>query len=151
MDRPAGVDREMTLNDFEQATTTIACLRQFLMECIADIGGSVHGERLHMTSADGKPRRGSGWAWHGLSVPFRSTSGKGRVGIYKYEEAPPGEENAREKLWLEAYVGDGDTPVAFVPFAPPSLSAKELGAVRMKLTAEWKRRAPPAKGKSAAT
>jgi hypothetical protein len=142
MDRPAGLDRPITLSHFEQATTTIACLRQFLVECIADVGGSVHGERLYMTPGDGKPRRGNRWAWHGLSVPFSLGGQKGRVGIYKYEEAPPGEESARETLWLEAYLGDGDTPVAFVAFAPPTLSAKDLDAARMALKTEWTLRAP---------
>jgi hypothetical protein len=41
VDRAAGVDRPMTLNHFEQATTTIACLRQFLVECINELGGQI--------------------------------------------------------------------------------------------------------------
>lgn len=43
-------------------------------------------------------------------------------------------------LWLEAYLGDGDTPAAFVKFAPPTLAAKELDQVRADLKREWDRR-----------
>ncbi len=142
VDRAAGLDRPLTLNHFEQATTTIACLRQFLVTCISDIGGSVHGEPLYLTPGDGKPRRGSGWAWHGLSVPFSLGGRRGRVGIYKYAEAPPGEHGALDTLWLEVYLGDADTPVAFVKFAPVTLAAKELEMARASLEAEWKIRAP---------
>jgi hypothetical protein len=66
VDRTAGLDRPMTLNHFEQATTTIACLREFLVDCISEIDGHVQGDPLYMTPGDGKPHRGSGWAWHGI-------------------------------------------------------------------------------------
>lgn len=145
VDRPASLDRTITLSDFEQATTTIACLRQFIIDCIRDIGGHVHGEPTYFTPADGAPRRGSGWAWHGLSVPFSIDGQKGRVGIYKYAETPPGEENAMATLWLEAYFGDADLPVAFVVFAPATLSAKELDAAREALKAEWTKNEPASK------
>jgi hypothetical protein len=141
MDRSAGLDREITLNQFEQAVTTLACLRQLLVDCITDVGGKVHGEPLYLTPGDGKPRRVGDWAWHGLAVPFSLGGRRGRVGIYKYAEAPPGEENALDTLWLETYLGDGDVPVAFVKFTPPTLATKGLDAVRAALTEEWKRRA----------
>jgi hypothetical protein len=140
MDQPAGLDRAMTLNQFEEATTTIACLRQFLVDCIGDLEGQVQGQSLYTTPANGQPRRGGGWAWHGLAVPFSEGKQRGRVGIYKYAEAPAGEESARETLWLEAYLGDDDTPVAFVKFAPAALSAKELDAMRAALRTDWKQR-----------
>jgi len=54
-----------------------ACLRQFLVECINELGGQVHGQPLYMTPGDGKPLRGSGWAWHGLAVPFSLDGRKG--------------------------------------------------------------------------
>jgi hypothetical protein len=84
--------------------------------------------------------------WHGLSVPFSRGGKRGRVGIYKYAEAPPGEQSALETLWLEAYLGDGEAPVAFVKFAPPTLVANELDAIRDALNEEWKRRAPDGGG-----
>jgi hypothetical protein len=147
MERPAGIDRKMTLADFEQATTTIACLRQFLVACIADISGTTHGVPLYMTPGDGKPRRDGEWAWHGLSVPFSfAERRKGRVGIYKYEEVPAGEESARESLWLEGYIGDADTSAAFVRFTPSLLSTKELDVVRARFAAEWKKRVPTSSG-----
>ncbi|HMI94125.1 MAG TPA: hypothetical protein VK509_22280 [Polyangiales bacterium] len=90
MERGAGIARAMTVDDFEQATTTVSCLRQFLVDCISAFEGRVHGEPLFMTPADGSPRRQGGWAWHGLSVPFTLGSERGRVGIYKYQDAPPG-------------------------------------------------------------
>ncbi len=142
MERPAGLDRPMTLNDFEEATTTVACLRQFIVECIEDIKGRVKGEPMHLTPGDGRPLHGSGWAWHGLSVPFSLEGRNGRVGIYKYSEAPEGADADRAKLWLEAYWGDGDNPVTFIPFAPRTLAAKELDAVRGEFASAWKRRPP---------
>ena len=44
MDRAAGLDRTLTLDDFEHATTTVACLRQFITDCVLDLGGRVHGD-----------------------------------------------------------------------------------------------------------
>jgi hypothetical protein len=142
VDRTAGLDRPMTLNDFEQATTTVACLREFLVDCAADLRGNVHGEPLYLTPGDGKPRRGGGWAWHGLSVPFSLGGQRGRVGIYKYADAPISERAALDTLWLEAYLGESEMPVAFVKFAPATLATKELDAARAALNEEWKKRAP---------
>jgi len=148
VDRTAGLDRPMTLNHFEQATTTVACLREFLADCAADLGGSVHGEPLYLTPGDGKPRRGGGWAWHGLSVPFSLGGRRGRVGVYKYADAPPGEQAALDTLWLEAYLCEGEMPVAFVRFAPATLATKELDEARAALNEEWKRRAPATAGET---
>ena len=69
MEHPPGINKPMTLADFEEATTTVACLKQFLMDCVAELKGSVHGEPLYMTPGDGRPRSGGGWAWHGFAVP----------------------------------------------------------------------------------
>jgi hypothetical protein len=140
VDRAAGLDRSMTLNQFEQATTTVACLRQFLVDCINELGGQVHGQPLYTTPGDGKPLRGSGWAWHGLAVPFSLGGRKGRLGIYKYEEAPSSELSAKDTLWLEAYLGEEEAPVAFVKFAPSTLATKELDAARASLKDEWTKR-----------
>jgi hypothetical protein len=142
MDRPAGLDRPITMDQFEQATTTVGCLRQFLLDCIRDVGGRVKGVQLYTAHGDGRPGRASGWAWHGLSVPFALGAQKGRIGIYRYAEAPPGDESALQTLWLEAYLGEGDVPLAFVKFAPATLAAKELDVARAELKAEWERRAP---------
>jgi hypothetical protein len=141
MDRPPGLDRPMSLDQFEQATTTVACLREFLVDCVDDIGGRIKGEPIYLTPGDGQPRSGGGWAWHGLSVPFSRDQQTGRVGIYKYSAAPPGEELALEALWLEAYVGDADVPIAYVKFAPSTLSAAELDTVRADLKRELSARA----------
>lgn len=137
MERPAGLDRPLTLGHFEQATTTVACLRQFIIECIDELKGRVHGEPVHLTPGDGRPLRGSGWAWHGLSVPFSLDGERGRVGIYKYAEAPAGAEDDRATLWLEVYLGAGEAPVVAVRFAPATLAAHELDAVRAELKAAW--------------
>jgi len=148
VDHTAGLDRTLTPHDFEQATTTIACLRQFLVDCITDIGAGVRGEQLYLTPGDGKPRRGSGWAWHGLSVPISFGGRRGHLGIYKFAEAPPGERRALDTLWLEAYLGDGVMPVAFVKFAPPTLGKNELDAVRAALKEEWRIRVPVPSGEA---
>ena len=137
MENPPGLDRPLTLAQFEEATTTVACLRQFLVETIASIQGSVHGEPLFLTPGDGRPRRSGAWAWHGLSVPFKLNSQSGRMGIYKYSDSPPGDSAAKDSLWLEVYLGDSNEPVAFVPFAPPTLSSEQLVAVRASLVATW--------------
>jgi len=150
MDRPPGLNRPMSLDQFEEATTTIACLREFLVACIEGIGGNIQGEPMWLTPGDGQPRRGGGWAWHGLSVKFSKDGKKGRVGIYKYAEAPPGEDSARKTLWLEAYLGDSDVPLAFVNFAPTTLSSTELDAVGAAFKAEWAVRMPLATASAAA-
>ncbi|HEY4157939.1 MAG TPA: hypothetical protein VGM29_07575 [Polyangiaceae bacterium] len=137
LDRPAGLDHPMTLEHFERATATIACLRQFLADCVTEIGGSVHGVPLYLTPGDGKPRRSGDWAWHGLAVPFALDGQKGRLGIYKYADAPPGEASALGILWLEAYVGETDTPVALTPFAPPTLATQHLDAARADFKRAW--------------
>jgi hypothetical protein len=137
MERPAGLDRTLTLEQFEQATTTVACLRQFIVDCIGDIKGDIHGDPMYLTPGDGQPLRGSRWAWHGLSVPFTLDGSKGKLGIYKYEEAPPGEEGAKATLWLEAYLGEGETPAATLAFAPATLAAAELERLRGAFVAAW--------------
>lgn len=137
MDHPPGLERSMTLLQFEEATTTIACLKQFLGDCVAELKGSVHGEPLYMTPGDGRPRRSGGWAWHGLAVPFTLGGQKGRIGIYKYAEAPPGENDALEALWLEVYLGDVDQPVMFSKFAPATLGREHLDDVRANLRRDW--------------
>ena len=144
MDHPPGIERSMSVLQFEEATTTIACLKQFLMDCIADLKGSVHGEPLYMTPGDGRPRRGGGWAWHGLAVPFALGGRKGRIGIYKYAEAPPGESEALESLWLEVYLGDGGQPVTFSKFAPTTLGREQLDEIRANLKRDWASALPAA-------
>lgn len=140
MDRSIGFERELSLSDFEQATTIVSCLRHFLLGCIADVGGRVRGDQLYMTPGDGQPLRGSGWAWHGLAIPFALDDQKGRLGLYKYAETPTGEESNQSTLWIEAYVGDSDGPIASAPFAPTTLRPAELDAARAVFTAEWRRK-----------
>jgi hypothetical protein len=138
MERPAGLSRSLSLADFEHATTTVACLRQFILDCIADIGGDVRGDPMYLTPADGTPRRAGGWAWHGLSVPFILKGQRGRLGVYKYADAPEVERAALETLWLEAYLGEDEMPRLSVSFAPPSLSAADLRTARAGFVAHWK-------------
>jgi hypothetical protein len=137
MDHSPGLDRSLALKQFEEATTIIACLRQFLVNCVEDIDGNVHGDPLFLTPGDGRPRRGGDWAWHGLSVPFTHGGKRGRVGIYKYAEAPPGQAAALETLWLELYLGDTSEPTALVEFAPPTLAGEHLDAARAELRQKW--------------
>ncbi len=140
MDRPPGLDRPISLEYFEQAATTIACLREFLVECVADVGGHVKGRRssrVFLTPGDGKPRKDGGWAWHGLAVPFSIGRQKGRIGIYKYSAAPPDETRAVETLWLEAYLDDTSVPFAALKFAPATLSSGQLDTVRAAFKNEW--------------
>ena len=99
MDRPPGLNRPLTLDDFEKATMTVACLRQIIIDCALDLGGHVRVNPMWLTPGDGRPLQGSDWAlWHALWVPFSLEARKGRVGIYEYEEAPPGEESALATL-----------------------------------------------------
>jgi len=137
MEHAPGLDRSITLDQFEAATTIVSCLRGGVLDCVADIGGSVHGDPLFTTPSDGRPRRAGDWAWHGLAVPFTLQGKKGRIGIYKYAETPPMEAASLESLWLEAYLGDTDTPVAFMKFAPPSLASEHLEAVRRDFKRAW--------------
>ncbi len=137
MEHPPGINKPMTLVDFEEATTTVACLKQFLMDCVADLKGSVHGEPLYMTPGDGRPRSGGGWAWHGFAVPFSLRGQKGRIGIYKYAEAPPLEAEALSSLWLEVFLGDPDRPILSTRFTPRMLSRDCLDEVRSELATAW--------------
>ncbi|MEI9937506.1 MAG: hypothetical protein WDO69_09835 [Pseudomonadota bacterium] len=139
MEHSPGLDRPLELQQFEQATTIIACLRQFLVDCAEDVGGNVHGDPLFLTPGDGRPRRAGNWSWHGLSVPFGLAGKRGRVGIYKYSEAPAGESTALETLWLELYIGDTTEPTVFVKFAPPTLASENLDAARAELRQAWTR------------
>jgi hypothetical protein len=138
VDRPIGI-ADRTLSEFQQATTTIACLREFLAACVADIGGALT-KGLNMTPGDGEPLRWSGWAWHGISVPFTLDGKKHRLGIYNYIETPPGEEASLEMPWLEAYEDSAQDPIAFVPFNPPTLAPSALDAARAQFQSEWRAR-----------
>lgn len=142
MEHPPGLNQAITLDEFEAATKIVACLRGLLVDCIADVGGNVHGEPLFTTPGDGRPRRSGDWAWHGLAVPFTLNGKKGRIGVYKYSDTPAAEVAARETLWLEAYLEDTDTPVAFVKFTPPTLASQHLEAVRAEFKREWPSASP---------
>lgn len=141
VERPTGIANR-TLSGFQEATTTVACLRQFLVSCVAEIGGGRAGG-LNTTHGDGEPYRWNGWAWFGVSVPFSLQDEKYRLGIYEYVETPPGEEPARDSLWLEAYVGDNPVPVAFTKFNPATLASKELDAARAAFLEAWRNRQRP--------
>lgn len=143
MERAAGIDRPLSMSDFESATTTVACLRQFLIECVTALGGGVRGDPFYMTPGDGEPRRRGAWAWHGLAVPFSMRDRRGRIGIYKYAEAPPGEESAKDALWVEVYLGDDETPAAFTKFAPSTLASAELARAREQLVVAWRSQTAP--------
>jgi hypothetical protein len=139
VDRPTGIEHR-TMDGFDHATTTIACLRQFLQGCIADIGGS-RATGFNTTPGDGEPFRDGGWAWLGFSVPFFLADRKWRVGIYQYLEAPPGEESACATRWLEAYEGDERSPSVFMQFSPATLAVHELDALRATFVRLWRARA----------
>ncbi len=140
VDRPTGI-ADRTLEDFERATTTIACLRQFLLGCITDLGGKARVNGLYTTTGDGAPLSRDGWAWYGLSVPFTYAGRSCHLGIYKYVEAPPGQEGSRSKLWLEGY-GGNDQPLASLEFNPKTLAHAELEAFRQRFAADWKAKVP---------
>lgn len=140
MEGPPGLDFAMSPLDFERATTTISCLRQFLVDCASAIQASSQEGRLYLTPGDGRPRRSGGWAWHGLSVPFTFEGQKGRVGIYKYSEAPLGETGALGELWLEAFFSDSDEPVVATVFAPVNLGSENLAERRGHFVKEWNAR-----------
>ena len=59
------------------------------------------------------------------------------AGIYKYAEAPAGEADALDSLWLEVYLGERDQPRAFTRFAPSTLSAEFLELRRRELAVVW--------------
>ncbi len=138
MEHAPGLDHPLSLEQFEHATTTIACLRQFLAGCVTSIDGHVQGVPLNLTPGDGRPRRAGDWAWHGLSVPFTLKGQKGRVGMYKYAEAPPTDASAVDALWLEVYLDDADAPDVFLEFAPPTLAERHLGAIRDELARRFR-------------
>lgn len=138
MEHPPGINKPITLADFEGATTTVACLKQFLMDCVGELKGSVHGEPLYMTPGDGRPRSGGGWAWHGFAVPFSLDGQRGRIGLYKYAEAPPLELEALGSLWLEVFLGDPDRPLVSTRFAPATLSRDCLDEARVELANAWR-------------
>lgn len=135
VDRPIGIAAR-TLLGFEDATTTVACLRTFLTACIADVGGKPT-QKLHTTPGDGQPLRGGGWAWHGISVPFGAEDGQYYLGIYKYVETPPGKEAYLETLWLEAYPDGSLIAKVEIDFTPSSLSPDELSKSRALFKAKW--------------
>jgi hypothetical protein len=137
MEHPPGINKPMTLGDFEEATTTVACLKQFLMDCVAELKGSVHGEPLYMTPGDGRPKSGGGWAWHGFAVPFSLRGQRGRIGIYKYSEVPPLEAETVNSLWLEVFLGDPERPMLSTRFAPGTLSRECLDDARSELARAW--------------
>jgi hypothetical protein len=137
MEHPPGINKPMTLAEFEQVTTTVACLKQFLMDCVAELKGNVDGDPLYMTPGDGRPRSGGGWAWHGFAVPFSLGGQRGRIGIYKYSEAPPLEAETMQSLWLEVFLGDPDRPVLSLRFAPTTLSRECLDEARGELARAW--------------
>jgi hypothetical protein len=135
VDQPIGIANR-PLVGFEDATTTVACLRTFLTACIADIGGT-RKNKLNTTPGDGQPLRGGGWAWHGISVPFVAQGGQYYLGIYKYVEAPPGKESYLDTLWLEAYPDGSLVAEPELEFKPSSLSPDELDKVRALFKAKW--------------
>lgn len=125
LDRPVGMDRAVTLSHFEQAMAIMASLRQFLLDCIADVGGLVQDKLVEDRQPSGRR------AWQGLAVPFARDGQEGAVGIYKDE---------LQALRLEVHLGGGDAPVASVEFTPPTLSSNNLGATREAFKAAWTQR-----------
>lgn len=73
-----------------------------------------------------------------VSVPLK---GRGRLGIYRYVEAPPGHEAALADAWLELYHDDPHRPVHWVRFAPADLGPEALDAVRAEFRESWAARA----------
>lgn len=138
VERPIGIENR-TLSDFETATTTVGCLRAFLLACIADIGGK---EKDFYISDNGEPGRRKGWAYFGFSVVFKLDNVRYRLGIYKYVEAPPGEDEG-QKTWLEALINETHEPVVCLPFDPRSLAPDELEKIRTGFCDAWAARKRP--------
>lgn len=123
--------------DLVRATSTVACLREFLQACVADLGGKCRERDLWLTPGNGAPGRGAGWAWHGLSVPFTRAGASFLLAIYRYVEAPVGGEEFLNGNWIEVYAVGRDEPEAIVPFDPTDLSPQALESFRGKLRTAW--------------
>ncbi len=52
-------------------------------------------------------------------------------------------------LWLEAYLGEGDEPKAFIDLSPASLSTADLERVRTRFVAACESHMPPPRGPQA--
>ena len=129
----------MKLTDLDRVTSTVACLRAFLQSCIDAVGGRYDTRALWLTGQDGEPLRADGWAYHGLSVPFRLDGAQHRLGIYRYVETPEGCEDGLEGHWLELDRGEEDESRVELRFDPADLSAKELARFRKAFIDEWTR------------
>lgn len=137
VERPIGIENR-TLADFETASTTVGCLRAFLRACIADIGGK-ETAKFYITD-NSEPIRRGGWAHFGISVVFKFEKVEYRLGIYKYVEAPPGEEESLEHPWLEALHNGTHDLVEYLPFNPQSLAPGELDKFRVSFREAWESR-----------
>lgn len=135
------VERTFGLNDtpftgIDLAVQTVACLRELLRACAADIGERADEAELHLTGWAGNTAQHGGWRWHGLSVPLEGQRGR-RVGIYHYIESPPENQYCEGTTWLELYTDDVNESFCFVELNPTDLSAASLDAVRAAFYARW--------------
>jgi hypothetical protein len=135
------VERTFGLNDapftgIDLAVQTVACLRELMRACAADVGERADEADLHLTGWTGNTARHEGWRWHGLSVPLAGPRGR-RIGIYHYVEAPPENQYCEGTTWLELYTDDLNESFCFVEFNPTDLSAAALDAVRAAFFARW--------------
>lgn len=111
-------------------------LHRFLKSCLLAVDGVLESEdAVLMTPGDGEPLREDGWAWHGMSVPFRFRDLDCELGVYVYAQAPPGQEIGKTRAWFEAYGGQNE-PVVELPFRP-SLDPAYLEELRGTFIDAW--------------
>lgn len=123
--------------DIKQTARNVAVLKAFLHSCVLGIDGRLETESaLWTTFGDGEPRRGGGWAWYGLSVPFRLRNEQFRVGVYHYAETPTGREDCMAHPWLEMYRMRDDELCVELPF-PSTLDPAALDELRESFRKAW--------------
>lgn len=128
VEREFGLTKETTMMSFESLAMQTGCLVGLLQAAVNRLDGKVSAGTVWFSSFDGRPRRRTGWEWHGIAVRGRlRTVGDIYIGIYSYLKAPPTGETGR---FMEAYpVGEEDTAIVSIPFNPASFSPDDLNAV----------------------
>jgi hypothetical protein len=139
VERPMGFQNQ-PVADLAAAARTISCLREFLRTCARRVDGVPDSKELYLTGADGEPNRHDGWAWFGLSVPFKLVNSSYRVGVYTYPETPTGREEAKQGAWLEVYREAEYEPLVEQRFDATALAPQQLDAACADFVKAWNAR-----------
>lgn len=120
-------------------TSIFGCLRGFLEACIHDLGGKPLAQ-TNLSAADGSPYSNpDGWAWYGMSVPFKLRGNKGwLLGLYQHVGCPDDDVSKAyaESPKIEIYRNGAF--YCHVDFDPQDLSPQTLASTREKVVKAWK-------------